>query len=423
MLRKGIVRIYTFKNEFEILRGFAIIGVIIIHSFGFVFKYSGVDLIYSSLILIRSISGAAVPAFIFISGFCNYLKYNAEYKVKDYYLNKLYRIIPPYLIFSLLFLMFYKFKNSNYIDFLNGMPQYLLRIAVLSIHYHFWFFGLIISFYVFFPVIKLLIRKFRNNLLLLFIGSIIVQILWLLIRIPLFALINIMDLSLITKIFLSYSIKYTFLSYIVYFILGIIVSMKTESILTILAKKNSKKWIISSVIMIILVTFLFYQLHFNEVFIGYSLFIKIAGLFLFVPSIIIFLYISYKINYFLSPLKKIFLKIGKYSFSIYLIHPLIILIISPLIRELFQFTLERWIYKSIIALCTLCLSLIISYLIGLIPYNFIIKTQARIYKKIQLKKHLGIKIFNIYKKDQNKSVFLTSINNEETRFYYNLKLQ
>ena len=94
----------------------------------------------------------AVPVFIFISGRVLALRYSGAYSVPAYYRRRARTILPPYLLFTALYLLI---PAEGAIRFA-GMPDPGAVAGALlmgTAAYHLWFFVLIIQLYLFYPLI------------------------------------------------------------------------------------------------------------------------------------------------------------------------------------------------------------------------------------------------------------------------------
>lgn len=216
-----------------------------------------------------------------------------------------------------------------------------------KIFFHFWFIGLIISFYLIYPLLIKIIRKYQNKLLSILIFSIILRIIWIFLRNTL-----LFFLSLIKEYFLIYTILYSFtyylfLSYISYFVLGIYLSRYQSKI--------KRFWLLIIPILILSIfSFLFT--------IRYGLFLEILFPLIFLPLIMLYFELSKKFK----KIKPIFTTFGRFSFSIYLIHGYINLrMISILFNN--SITYNNWLYYPLLFILTFSTSYFLAFSINLLP--------------------------------------------------------
>ena len=92
--------IHPHLHELDLMRGMAILGVIVVHIFNQSLKIHETNGTKLLLVFIWSISQSAVPLFLCISGFSLFSKYGTEFKAGVFYKNRFQKILPPYFFFS-----------------------------------------------------------------------------------------------------------------------------------------------------------------------------------------------------------------------------------------------------------------------------------------------------------------------------------
>ena len=163
-----------YHHEIDILRGFAILSLIIVHVFSYCFAIQDVNTIVIVSIPLIIFSRFAVPVFIFISGYVLYLKYKSYIDYGEFYKKRFIKIIPPYLIFSFL----YYLLNNNIINNMSfNIKELMYQLITANAHIHLWFFSLIIQLYLLFPVILFIYNKTKRKLFFVLV-IFIVQIIW-----------------------------------------------------------------------------------------------------------------------------------------------------------------------------------------------------------------------------------------------------
>ena len=336
--------------EIDYLRCFAILAVIAIHTAAAVTRVENPTEFFA-VSLWNNLSSFAVPLFICISGFVLYLSYNHNAK-KTFYKKRFQRIIPPYLIFTLIYIVANIFKN--YV--VTGMFQIpscgniINSFLFATSNEHMWFFLIIIELYLFYPIISVLFQKFvkHNADWILLLLALVVQILWNIVSGNLFIQINGSAVYLSNKIFLCM---------IFYFILGMYLSKHYSVICRVI---NSKK----SVVVFGLISTVTAVLAFIIPDILPNGFISL----IYCVSVIFLLFsVSKHLAQFSE--KNIFVTIGLYSFGIYLIHPLIQGLFGYVIYPLIAITPDTWVYYPLVFLTTTVLSILGVYLIKKLPYN------------------------------------------------------
>ncbi len=186
---------------YDILRGIAIIGVIIIHSSGngYAFKASSLDFI--GTVVLREFVNFAVPLFIALSGFfLANKKFETNQDYWKFIKKQISRVLIPYLLWSLLYSIvnFQKGEGINvivykYFTFQSCGPMY--------------FIFLIIQYYLLLPILK----KMANRK-----GLIVSMIISLLSCILIFYFRHFTDFNLPLVVYGGF-----FPTYLVFFVLGL----------------------------------------------------------------------------------------------------------------------------------------------------------------------------------------------------------
>lgn len=289
-------------------------GVIAIHvSMNFT-KFTDLSWLPVTLATVDIYAHFAVPLFVAISGFLLAMKYDGSYSVVSFYAKRLNRILIPFLIWSVLYMLINPgiFKNPL---------QALFGILTGKAYYHLWFFFLIIQLYLIFPYL----RKFlKHKKLWIIIAILFIQVLFRHIRKDFSGTDN------FTELF-----KGLFLSYIFYFSFGIWVSDNIERSEKSLSKISS---FINPMIFIltILISFFF---SFNWLAENNGFFVELPAFMLLEKFILPFIFIMIFINLLkLSDSLKSekflnFMNIAaKYSFGIYLSHALFLRIAARILK-------------------------------------------------------------------------------------------
>ncbi len=153
------------------LFGIAIIAIILFHFSGdfqsainrgkigmepFVFK--------SKLILwyLKAIGSIGVEIFVFLSGMGLYYSYTKNSNLKEFYIRRYKRILPPYLIVAGIFwaIKDFKFQGEGWLDYLKDISFWtFITDGVRSI----WFIALMIVLYLIFPLIYYFIYKCNHR--------------------------------------------------------------------------------------------------------------------------------------------------------------------------------------------------------------------------------------------------------------------
>jgi probable poly-beta-1,6-N-acetyl-D-glucosamine export protein len=208
-------------DEINIMRACAILAVISIHVSGaYTFMDPGnfLAIVYMS---VNVFSGFAVPLFICISGFVLYNKYPENIDLKKFYQKRLVSILPPYIIFSTVYLIL---EHLRFVD--RDMPTIVYKYLTGGWNYSYWFIILIIEFYLLYPAIIRLYHycdargKSSHLLLIAYLVAVIYAT---------FFVSDVLILGGTAASFLLIATK--FLGYLVYFMVGIIVRSRYEDLL------------------------------------------------------------------------------------------------------------------------------------------------------------------------------------------------
>ena len=138
--------------EVGYLRGFAALAVIAVHVSMNYIRVPVVNLLALTNAFIYIVAHFAVPVFLFISGWVLAARYTGDFSIREFYRRRAWRVIPPYLFFTALYLLV---RVDGTIGFA-GIPSLERAASALLLGtaaYHLWFFALIIQVYLLFPLI------------------------------------------------------------------------------------------------------------------------------------------------------------------------------------------------------------------------------------------------------------------------------
>ena len=297
----------TFRKDIEIIRAIAIINVFFFHFGVSFFKYGfiGVDI------------------FFVISGFLMATIYK-DSNFKEYFIRRFNRLIPPYyltilitVIISFFILEYRELKETIYqtwyaLSFISNFGYWLDNTYFNKDNFkpllHMWSLAIEFQFYFIVPFIALLIRKYKYMIIIIFFISLIMCFMT-------------TEVSSKTSFFIIFfRIWEFFLGYII----ANYAFFKNLRLIN-----NLKKNILSLFLFLILITAPFLAINFSLINVLSSSFIEgHPGIFSLFICVITALVISLGIPIAIqnSKIGGILSYIGKYSYSIYLLHyPIIIL--------------------------------------------------------------------------------------------------
>ena len=161
----------------QIMRGAAIVGVVAIHTAAHFPQAGGLAPVVYANIAIDVAAHFAVPLFLLLSGLALALRYPATepFGVPTFYRRRLLKILPPYAVFSLVYLLLFAIQY--------GPPSPVgVGVALLtgSAYYHLWFVALLAQLYLLFPLLRRLVLRAgeRRQIGLLLAAALALQLAW-----------------------------------------------------------------------------------------------------------------------------------------------------------------------------------------------------------------------------------------------------
>ena len=136
-------------KELDIMRGFAILGIVAIHAGSYSEAITWPSAIPSVTDYIAHLADFAVPLFFIISGFLLAARPVKPGERRGFYRRRLMTVVPPYLFFSAVYLA-YNYWAMRQTDLVQAAWSILLFDAVGV----FWFLGAMIQMYLLFPFLS-----------------------------------------------------------------------------------------------------------------------------------------------------------------------------------------------------------------------------------------------------------------------------
>ncbi len=149
------------NQEVQWLRGWAILGVIAIHTSASFVAIQTVNWLSTAVITMDVVAHYAVPLFVVISGYVlasRYGRLRSRYDVMAFYRRRFSRLLPPYLAFSALYFAIAALRGAALTP-----TSILLDLSFGNAHYHLWYVTLIAQFYLLFPVILAVASHFEET--------------------------------------------------------------------------------------------------------------------------------------------------------------------------------------------------------------------------------------------------------------------
>ena len=344
-------------KELDYLRGFAILGVIAIHSFdlpplSLLNYYVGyqdspiADLTRQTIIYFTPF---AIPLFILISGIALAYNYYDKINIFDFYKKRMLRIIPPYVFISLI--------SIFSLGLLNQIPSFgtiIFKLLTGTASDPLWFVAVILQLYIIFPFIFIGIIKWQRESSKFFIIfpaiALLIQFIWVLSRPALSIYFPIHGPGSFLNSF--------FLGYFFYFVIGIYFGLYYKETISLI-----KSLPILVPLLIWLGLFLLYYLQEYSPALGYALELMFIYSFIILIIRVTLVIIERK-----SPLGSFICYMGVISFAVYLI--------SPFFNYIFWILLSKsgidpsnFIYSPLIFLLLVISSVLAIQILLRVPYH------------------------------------------------------
>jgi peptidoglycan/LPS O-acetylase OafA/YrhL len=347
--------------EIDYLRGFAILTVILGHAivYGGSRSIDGLTALSAfNTFTYCFIDSVTIQIFIFISGFVLQNQYWHDIPLKSFYKKRALSIIPPYIIFSFLYIFFYHLVYG----FKIGAEIVFFKLLTAEADKHMWFFAIIIQLYILYPPIRALYNFFerKNRIHVLLIFSLLAQISWSALMLRYQKIIHI----------------HVFVEFFFYFVLGMFVNRHFDDFkLRIKNLPISILFTVSIILNAIFSIFIFIGLikygYYNSIpklyFLGGSLLTP----FIYIPTFLLIYRVSTKISSTKNIVSSFIRSTGRLSFGMYLIHMFFIMIVSKYLLSI-GLDQNNWLTYFALFISTVVLTYASTYLISRIPYSGIV---------------------------------------------------
>ncbi|WP_256759123.1 acyltransferase [Cohnella sp. WQ 127256] len=152
-------------NEIDIVRGLAILGVLMVHSTSFAtLDMKGASLygVYNFLNIFFKIG---TTSFILLSSFVLFYNYYPQpltvQRFKKFYRNRLTYIVIPYILFSALYFVIRWYQNGFAWDISQMWPSFWSKLMKGQAYTHLYFVFISIQLYLLFPILLYLMKRFK----------------------------------------------------------------------------------------------------------------------------------------------------------------------------------------------------------------------------------------------------------------------
>ncbi|WP_096636195.1 acyltransferase [Clostridium cochlearium] len=286
--------------EMDMLRAICALAVVIIHTSGYTLINSAEGSVsYNVSLSLNQIARFSVPLFLFLSGLGLGISYKKDESYFKFLRKRVFKIIPPYILWGSLYLILIQ-KNYDY----KTWGELFLKGD--KVFYHLYYIPLIMTLYIIFPILYPLFKRIEGVIISLLIS----------LGVTYFAhYYNVPDLTL--DIFS----KRNAIFWNVYFISGVYISKEVNNLIRRTKTHKVKIMVIMILCVICLIGESFMGLKTGKSLDYSTTFIRPSVM---IYSYIVMLYVFSKTYNKKSILVKILGEISKSSFSIYLIHPMVL---------------------------------------------------------------------------------------------------
>lgn len=355
--------------ELELLRGLAIIGVLVIHTTGYFTQVQGDISLTMVMAFVDNISSFAVPMFMLLSGFLLTFHRNDNERYLVFLYKRLRFVLPSYLIISVLYELFYSWWNKVQLP---SWQSFLGHLWYGSSSYQLYFIPIIVWSYVLYHITIWLYRRVNPYGFLFF--SLGAQFIW-----------------IYRQLFIHHFAKYwpivgghvvslilqsmSFLQVYFFFVLGIHLALHYDEIRDRLLKTPVKIWIVLAIASTLIVTL--DQLHGMQMYHGcYNIserYMVPVRLFTYVSNVTVSVWLYYLVVQFNrgSVFYRLLERIAALSFPIYLLHVFFATMALRYFPKEFV-TFDRWVFYPLFFCSIALISYGVSRLISFFPFHWYI---------------------------------------------------
>ncbi|QJD85236.1 acyltransferase [Cohnella herbarum] len=152
-------------TEIDIVRGIAILGVLMVHSTSFATVDMKEASVYGVYNFLNIFSKIGTTSFILLSSFVLFYNYYPQpltvQRFKKFYRNRLLYIVVPYLIFSAVYFLLRWYQNGFAWEISEMWPSFWSKVWRGQAYTHLYFVFISIQLYLLFPILLLLMKRFK----------------------------------------------------------------------------------------------------------------------------------------------------------------------------------------------------------------------------------------------------------------------
>lgn len=347
-------------DEVQYARVLALLGVFAVHaSSSGVGEVSPESFTFGIYNFFNIAGKIGTPVFIFLSSFVLfYTYYPRELTIRlfqRFYKKRLLYILVPYVVFSIFYFLFKAYVNQSLAEIPLMLNTFLVDLATGNVQYHLYFVFVSVQFYLMFPLILYLFKRFawiRQYAIPL---GIAIQWTWV----------------WLNSAYLQVPVKGSVaLSYFMFYFFGAFLGVYYEKVAAWIQNWR-KVWpaivllVLSYVYMIYFYVSIYYDIRTGQ-WSGNNKWVEFAwSTHAFLAATVIFIFVHYLEMWRVPRLKKLMIEIGAVSFGMYLIHPFFLTVMRLNIPSGEPLIFHSW------QLLTLLVSFFSSWFIVRLFYDFV----------------------------------------------------
>ncbi|MDZ7272131.1 MAG: acyltransferase [candidate division KSB1 bacterium] len=352
----------------DVLRGFAMLAVVAIHTTAEFAWLDGLSALVVTNIVLDVFFQYAVPLFVLISGFVLARRYGRVESPVAFYVRRARAILPPYVVFSLLYVLFSALRGISV-----TLGDVVFRLLTATSYYHLWFIAIIVQFYILYPVILGIYRRFRarDRVTVFLIVALLGQLSW-----------NVLKLvfldgpgggQVVYGVTAEQLLDRVFVSHVFYFALGIHLGQPFES-----WRHKAQTTRLGGPIVVSFTLAVTVSLFWIARVVGYGHFYDAPQRTLIVPVLLgPFLYVSiafllFRLSLYVARVASlggcILASLGRLSLGVYLIHEFYRFVAVYLLRRV-GVTNADWLFYPLVFTATIVASYLSVKVIGYLPYS------------------------------------------------------
>ncbi|MBP3886803.1 MAG: acyltransferase [Cellulosilyticum sp.] len=312
------------NREIGILRGIAICAVVAIHTFSIATTNVTTGIASWMYQIFHNLIQFAVPCFIFISAILlSYPLQDKKLDLNKFYIKKVYRIVIPYILWSLFYLVFKIIVKQMAVSDLFKWQNWVFWFTLGKAYTHLYYLSIILQLYLFTPLLLALVQGIQKLFKKYDYIAIIV-----------IAIASEAGIYLLNKHVIYQHFKYhsTLMIWYIYLILiGIWVGFNYERFKAGLKKYISLIWVLFGINMVVYIGYVVLKvkkISFNTMWYQFNWFTYA----MFTILVLLWICLLIKEKNMENPIIHTIEILGDYSFGIYLMHPVITFILRKFIH-------------------------------------------------------------------------------------------